>query len=163
MGVMIGLVGLALMTGPWFIPGMPQWARLVLGAFGLVLLLVGMVATLVTQLYRKTSADQAFVRTGMGGARVVLDAGTYVIPVVHRLLEVNLRTMKLGVNPKGRNALITRDNLRADVLAQGKNLDLAHGVYGDPRRSSAEVGQLGVQEIVNTSVAAIQRATAAKR
>src|SRR5205085_2163435 len=28
------------------------------------------------------------------------------------------QTMKLGVNPRGRNALITKDNLRADVLAQ---------------------------------------------
>jgi uncharacterized membrane protein YqiK len=34
------------------------------------------------------------------------------------MLEINLRTMKLGVNPRGQNALITRDNLRANVLAQ---------------------------------------------
>ena len=34
------------------------------------------------------------------------------------------------------------------------------GVYGDPRRSSAEVGQLGVDAIVAASVAAIRQATA---
>jgi len=34
------------------------------------------------------------------------------------------------------------------------------GVYGDPRRSSAELGQLGVDAIVATTVAAIRRATA---
>jgi creatinine amidohydrolase/Fe(II)-dependent formamide hydrolase-like protein len=34
------------------------------------------------------------------------------------------------------------------------------GVYGDPRRSSAEVGQLGVDAIVAATVAAIRQATA---
>ena len=53
--------------------------------------------------------------------------------------------------------------VRADVLAAGTHLDSAHGVYGDPRRATAELGQAGVDEIVNISVAAIQRATAAKR
>ena len=53
--------------------------------------------------------------------------------------------------------------VRADVLAAGTHLDSAHGVYGDPRRATAELGRAGVDEIVNISVAAIQRATAAKR
>jgi creatinine amidohydrolase/Fe(II)-dependent formamide hydrolase-like protein len=53
--------------------------------------------------------------------------------------------------------------VRADVLAAGTHLDSAHGVYGDPRRATAQLGQAGVDEIVNISVAAIQRATAAKR
>ena len=53
--------------------------------------------------------------------------------------------------------------VRQDVLAQGAGLDAAHGVHGDPRRATAELGQFGVQQIITTSVAAIQRATAAKR
>jgi creatinine amidohydrolase/Fe(II)-dependent formamide hydrolase-like protein len=36
-------------------------------------------------------------------------------------------------------------------------------VYGDPRRATAELGQIGVQQIVTRSVTAIQRATAAPR
>jgi creatinine amidohydrolase len=36
----------------------------------------------------------------------------------------------------------------------------ADGVYGDPRRASAELGQPGVDAIVTQTVAAIQRATA---
>ncbi len=38
--------------------------------------------------------------------------------------------------------------------------DAADGVYGDPRRSSAELGQLGVDAIVTATVAAIRKATA---
>ena len=47
--------------------------------------------------------------------------------------------------------------VRADQLA-GKP-EAAAGVYGDPRRSSAELGQLGVDAIVAQTVAAINAAT----
>jgi creatinine amidohydrolase len=50
--------------------------------------------------------------------------------------------------------------VRAGALASGRDLDAAHGVYGDPRRASAELGQLGVDAIVRRSVEAIRRATA---
>ena len=33
------------------------------------------------------------------------------------------------------------------------------GVQGDPRRATAQLGQLGVQQIIDASVAAIQRLT----
>ena len=48
--------------------------------------------------------------------------------------------------------------VRQDVLASGQHLDAAHGVYGDPRRSSAELGALGIEAIVKRSVDAIRRA-----
>ena len=52
--------------------------------------------------------------------------------------------------------------VRADVLRDGRQLDAAHGVYGgDPRRASAAVGQLGLDEIVQQSVAAIRADIAA--
>ena len=50
--------------------------------------------------------------------------------------------------------------VRAGELVSGRNLDAAHGVYGDPRRASAALGQLGVDAIVRRSVEAIRRATA---
>lgn len=90
---------------------------IILTVIGAAMMVAGVPAGLMT-FYRRTSADQAFVRTGHGGSLVVLDNGALVIPGLHRLLEINLRTMKLGVNPRGQNALITRDNLRANVLAQ---------------------------------------------
>ena len=68
-----------------------------------------------------------------------------------------------GLNDTALALAVDKSLVRPDVLAQGTNLDVAHGVQGDPRRATAEVGQLGVQEIVTTSVAAIQRATALKR
>ena len=118
MGFAMLFVGTALMIGPLFLPVLGFAIKAILGVVGLVLFLLGLVITVWTALYKKTSADQAFVMTGQGGSRVVLDGGALVIPIFHRITEVNLRTMKLGVNPHGPNALITHDNLRSDILAQ---------------------------------------------
>jgi creatinine amidohydrolase/Fe(II)-dependent formamide hydrolase-like protein len=45
-----------------------------------------------------------------------------------------------------------------NLLAEGAKTGPSDGVYGDPRRSSAELGQIGVQIIVDKSVQAIQAA-----
>ena len=72
---------------------------------------------IITRLYRKTSADEAFVKTGVGGRRCIIDGGAIVIPVVHEVIPVSLRTFKLQVDRTGPEALITADFLRADVKA----------------------------------------------
>lgn len=46
--------------------------------------------------------------------------------------------------------------VRTDLLEQGAKATPAEGVYGDPRKSTAELGQLGVHQIVERSVQAIQ-------
>jgi creatinine amidohydrolase/Fe(II)-dependent formamide hydrolase-like protein len=48
--------------------------------------------------------------------------------------------------------------VRTGELTAGRNLDAAHGVYGDPRGASAELGRIGVDIIVQRSVDAIRRA-----
>jgi creatinine amidohydrolase/Fe(II)-dependent formamide hydrolase-like protein len=53
---------------------------------------------------------------------------------------------------------IDKTLVRMDLLSQGAKATPAEGVYGDPRKSTAELGQLGVQSIVEHSVRAIQAA-----
>lgn len=48
--------------------------------------------------------------------------------------------------------------VRSGQLAQGSKGSGSDGVAGDPRRATAEAGQLGIQGIVDTSVAAIHNA-----
>ena len=74
--------------------------------------------TMIAKLYRKASANMAFVRTGMGGVRVIRDGGTIVLPVIHHVIPVSLETMRLNVERRGPHALITRDNLRVDLSAE---------------------------------------------
>jgi creatinine amidohydrolase len=59
-------------------------------------------------------------------------------------------SLSLAVDPK---------LVRSGALASGRDLDAAHGVHGDPRRATAELGQLGVDAIVRRSVDAIRRMT----
>jgi creatinine amidohydrolase/Fe(II)-dependent formamide hydrolase-like protein len=53
---------------------------------------------------------------------------------------------------------IDKTLVRSDLLAEGAKAAPSDGVYGDPRKSSAELGQIGVQIIVDRSVQAIQEA-----
>ena len=46
--------------------------------------------------------------------------------------------------------------VRTELLARGKKVKASDGVHGDPTRASVALGQVGVQEIVDTSVAAIR-------
>jgi creatinine amidohydrolase len=52
---------------------------------------------------------------------------------------------------------VDKSLVRQDVLS--RTAPDKDGVHGDPRRASAELGQLGVREIVDTSVAEIRRVT----
>ncbi len=47
--------------------------------------------------------------------------------------------------------------VRGDLLRSNTKFKSADGVYGDPQRSSAELGQLGVDAIVTQTVAAIRK------
>lgn len=53
---------------------------------------------------------------------------------------------------------IDKSLVRLELLAEGAKTAPADGVYGDPRKSSAELGQLGIRGIVDRSVQAIQEA-----
>jgi creatinine amidohydrolase len=53
--------------------------------------------------------------------------------------------------------------VRSDLLAQAGAAGPREGVYGDPHRATAALGEIGVRQIVDTSVAAIQRLTRAPR
>jgi creatinine amidohydrolase len=47
--------------------------------------------------------------------------------------------------------------VRTSRLSSDSRLDAAHGVYGDPRRASAELGELGVNLVVTQTVEAIKK------
>src|SRR3954463_12574175 len=112
------LVGAAMSVGAWFIPELGLTSRSIICGSGVfVLIIVGFISA-VTRLYRKASANMAFVRTGWGGAKPILDGGTFVVPVVHQVIPVSLETMRLNVERRGPHALITKDNLRVDLSAE---------------------------------------------
>jgi uncharacterized membrane protein YqiK len=87
-------------------------------ASGILLVVTCAVLLTITKLYVKTRASEAFVRTGMGGLKVIRDGGAIVLPVVHQYVRVSLETVRLDVERKGADALITADKLRADIKSE---------------------------------------------
>jgi uncharacterized membrane protein YqiK len=62
--------------------------------------------------------DVSFVRTGMGGQRVIKDGGALKIPIVHDITWVNLRTLRLEVRRAREGAMITFDRMRVDIAVE---------------------------------------------
>lgn len=59
--------------------------------------LVVLAAAALAAVYRVARADEAFVRTGLGGPLAILDTGAFVLPVVHRMVPVSLRIMDIKI------------------------------------------------------------------
>ena len=97
---------------------LPAGSSIVLTLTGAGLLVVTGALLVVTRLYQKTKASEAFVRTGAGGVQVVRDGGCIVVPFLHELVRVSLQTIKLEVVRENEDALITLDKLRADIRAE---------------------------------------------
>lgn len=81
--------------------------------------LIGLLAIglIFSRLYRRSSKELAFVRTGLGGQKVVMDGGAIVLPVFHECVSINMNTLKLEVSRSGADSLITLDRLRVDAVA----------------------------------------------
>jgi uncharacterized membrane protein YqiK len=88
--------------------------------FGLVVvaIIVAIVVGLFHWLYLRSSKERAFVRTGMGGQKVVMNGGAFVLPIVHDVIPVNMNTLRLEVSRGRDKALITRDRMRVDVVSE---------------------------------------------
>src|ERR1700704_2287473 len=92
------------------------------GGFILGLVVVAIVAAIVVWLfhwlYLRSSKERAFVRTGMGGQKVVMNGGAFVLPIVHDVIPVNMNTLRLEVSRGRDRAIITRDRMRVDVTSE---------------------------------------------
>jgi uncharacterized membrane protein YqiK len=87
-------------------------------ATGIILLLVIGIGVVFSRLYTRATKETAFVRTGAGGEKVVMDGGALVWPILHSIIQVNMNTLRLVVVRKETNSLITKDKLRVDVQAE---------------------------------------------
>jgi uncharacterized membrane protein YqiK len=83
-----------------------------------VAIIVAIIVWLLHWLYLRSSKERAFVRTGLGGQKVVLDGGAFVLPIVHDVIPVNMNTLRLEVSRGRDKALITKDRMRVDVIAE---------------------------------------------
>jgi uncharacterized membrane protein YqiK len=85
---------------------------------GLVLITLIVFGLVITRLYKRATKEVAFIRTGLGGEKVVMNGGALVLPVLHETMPVNMNTVRLAVERNNVDALITLDRLRIDVKAE---------------------------------------------
>jgi len=64
----------------------------IVGSALLGLLTIGLI---LARLYRRASKETSFVRTGMGGQKVIMNAGAMVLPVLHEIIPVNMNMRRL--------------------------------------------------------------------
>jgi uncharacterized membrane protein YqiK len=91
-----------------YIPSIIVVALVALFAIGLIF----------ARLYRRSSKEVSFVRTGFGGQKVIMNGGALVFPVLHEQIPVNMNTLRLEVRRANDQALITKDRMRVDVQAE---------------------------------------------
>ena len=85
---------------------------------GIILVALIVIGVIIARLYKRSSKEVSFVRTGFGGEKVILNGGAIVLPVLHEVIPVNMNTLRLEVKRATDQALITRDRMRVDVMAE---------------------------------------------
>jgi len=84
----------------------------------LIALAIAIIVYLLHWLYRRSSKEIAFVRTGMGGERVVISGGAFVLPIIHNITSVGMKTLWIEVQRNGNKSFITKNRMRAEVTAE---------------------------------------------
>lgn len=95
----------------------PQLVVIGLSIF-VAVFLIAIVATAFARFYRRPGADEALVRTGSGGNQVAIGEGIFVYPILHQLMRVSMRSLKLSVERSAKNALVTKDKIKANVTTE---------------------------------------------
>ncbi len=87
------------------------WIVLLLAQLAIVIVVIGW-------FYQRTSNEEAFVRTGIGGRQVVIEAELLVVPYYHEVSRVNMAMLRLDVDQRDETSLMTQDRLRVDIDAE---------------------------------------------
>ena len=87
---------------------------------GLVVVILALVIMgfMIARLYRRSTKEVSFVRTGFRGEKVIMNGGAMVLPILQEIIPVNMNTLRLEVKRAADQALITRDRMRVDVMAE---------------------------------------------
>jgi len=96
----------------FYLDGNLQFILIISAIAFIAFLTIGLI---FAKLYTRATKEIAFVRTGMGGEKVVKDGGAVVLPVIHETIPVNMNTLRIEVEKTQKDALITKDRMRVDV------------------------------------------------
>ena len=84
----------------------------------LTALAIAIFVYLLHWLYRRSSKEVSFVRTGLRGEKVVISGGAFVLPIIHNITSVGMRTLRIEVKRGGDKAFITKNRMRVEIVAE---------------------------------------------
>jgi uncharacterized membrane protein YqiK len=84
----------------------------------LAAIVIAVAVYLLHWLYRRSTKDVSFVRTGFGGEKVVMGGGALVLPIIHDVTDVSMNTLRLEVRRDRDHSLITKDRMRVEVTVE---------------------------------------------
>lgn len=82
---------------------------------GIIVGLLIFIGLIMARLYKRATRETSLVKTGSGGKKVIMDGGTIVVPFLHEISKVNMKTLRLEVARTNEQSLITKDRMRVDV------------------------------------------------
>ncbi len=84
-------------------------------ALGFIVLVLVAFTFALSRFYRKVGPETALVRSGAGHLYTVWGGGMWVIPILHRVEEMDLSVKRIEIARRGEAGLICKDNIRADI------------------------------------------------
>lgn len=161
--VLLVVFGLALVAGPMvaFLAGHPlnPVASVAMIGSGMIMTMFGGMLAVIVKGYRKTSADMALVRTGMGGLKVSRFDGFLALPVVHQVIPVSLKPVQIRFDlTEEPRAPMTSDcskiatdvKFHLQVIPEGMAIVRAARSFGEMGVNSESVALLVEDRIVST-------------
>ncbi|MGH7807861.1 MAG: flotillin family protein, partial [Thermodesulfobacteriota bacterium] len=123
----------------------------------IILVIAAVAVTLAVKFYVKTQPNMAFIRTGLGGKRVIIDGGAVVFPVVQQVKWISLETVKLKVLRANKEGVITKDKFRVDIGAEfymrvepkSENVETASRSLGDKSLSTESLRVIMEEKLVS--------------
>jgi len=84
-------------------------------AIAIAIVVIAIAVMFLNRFYRKSTREIALVRTGFGGQRILISGGCLALPFLHKVEEINMRTLRIEVRRTSEKSVITEDRLRVDV------------------------------------------------
>lgn len=94
---------------------MPSWIVPVGIGVGILAVILFGIAIIVAKFYRQVDQGTALIVNRMGAEAEVTFTGATVYPIINRAETIDISVKTVTVNRRGKEGLICRDNIRADI------------------------------------------------
>lgn len=112
-----------------------------------IIIFIAIAGWVCSLLFIRATKNRAYVRTGYGGEKLILNSGAIALPVLHKVIPVSLSTKRIEVWQCDEQSIITKDRIRANV-----KIDFYLNVNPDETSISLAAQSLGTRNLNITAL-----------